>query len=142
MFAWFFRALNKHEMQLMLKYDNHFTWHRFRSIVLSYQRIYPDFNVDVEAELEKYVSILLFVYRFQFFERKTTNFIDFCANYHLRYKEYAEKLRPLVKDTISYLHNALKEGKSILVEGANAAMLDIDFGMYLKRIVVDVDFNC
>lgn len=43
---------------------------------------------------------------------------------------YAEKIRPLVKDTISYLHNALKEGRSILVEGANAAMLDIDFGMY------------
>lgn len=43
---------------------------------------------------------------------------------------YAEKMRPLVKDTISYLHNALKEGRSILVEGANAAMLDIDFGMY------------
>lgn len=47
----------------------------------------------------------------------------------LRYKEYAERLRPLVKDTITYLHNALKEGRSILVEGANAAMLDIDFGM-------------
>lgn len=57
-------------MQLMLKYDNHFTWHRFRSIVLSYQRIYPDFNVDVEAELEKYVSILLFVYRFKLSSEK------------------------------------------------------------------------
>lgn len=76
---------------------------RFRSIVLSYQKIYPDFNVDVEAELEKY-------------------------------KEYAEKLRPLVKDTISYLHNALKEGRSILVEGANAAMLDIDFGMEYHHV--------
>lgn len=46
---------------------------------------------------------------------------------------YAEKLRPLVKDTITYLHNALKEGRSILVEGANAAMLDIDFGMSMKK---------
>lgn len=43
---------------------------------------------------------------------------------------YAEKLRPLVKDTITYLHKALKDGRSILVEGANAAMLDIDFGMF------------
>lgn len=41
---------------------------------------------------------------------------------------YAERLRPLVTDTISYLHGALKDGRSVLVEGANAAMLDIDFG--------------
>lgn len=48
----------------------------------------------------------------------------------MRYKEYAEKLRPYVKDTICFLHTALREGKTILVEGANAAMLDIDFGTY------------
>lgn len=48
----------------------------------------------------------------------------------VRYKEYAERLRPMVKDTILYLHNALESGKTVLVEGANAAMLDIDFGTY------------
>lgn len=48
----------------------------------------------------------------------------------LRYKDYAEKLRPYVKDTIFYLHSALRSGKTVLVEGANAAMLDIDFGTY------------
>ncbi|XP_014087987.2 adenylosuccinate synthetase [Bactrocera oleae] len=47
-----------------------------------------------------------------------------------RYKEYAEKIRPYVKDTICFLHTALRQGKKILVEGANAAMLDIDFGTY------------
>lgn len=47
-----------------------------------------------------------------------------------RYKEYAERLRPLVKDTIFFLSNALKQGRSVLVEGANAAMLDIDFGKF------------
>ncbi|XP_036323175.1 adenylosuccinate synthetase [Rhagoletis pomonella] len=47
-----------------------------------------------------------------------------------RYKEYAEKVRPYVKDTICFLHTALREGQKILVEGANAAMLDIDFGTY------------
>lgn len=45
-----------------------------------------------------------------------------------RYKEYSEKMRPFVKDTVSFLHNSLASGKTILVEGANAAMLDIDFG--------------
>ncbi|XP_067618025.1 adenylosuccinate synthetase [Eurosta solidaginis] len=47
-----------------------------------------------------------------------------------RYKEYVEKVRPYVKDTICFLHTALRQGKKILVEGANAAMLDIDFGTY------------
>lgn len=47
-----------------------------------------------------------------------------------KYKDYAEKMRPFVKDTISFLHNSLASGKTILVEGANAAMLDIDFGKY------------
>lgn len=47
-----------------------------------------------------------------------------------RYKGYAEKLRPMVKDTISLLHSKIHEGRTILVEGANAAMLDIDFGKF------------
>ncbi|XP_019868441.1 adenylosuccinate synthetase [Aethina tumida] len=47
-----------------------------------------------------------------------------------RYKKYAEMVRPLVFDTVSFLDKALKQGQKILVEGANAAMLDIDFGTY------------
>ncbi|EDW67665.1 adenylosuccinate synthetase [Drosophila virilis] len=47
-----------------------------------------------------------------------------------RYKDYVDKVRPYVKDTICFLHTALRNGKTILVEGANAAMLDIDFGTY------------
>ena len=45
-----------------------------------------------------------------------------------RYKEFAERIRPLAVETVGYLHAALKNGVKILVEGANAAMLDIDFG--------------
>lgn len=52
-----------------------------------------------------------------------------------RYKEYASKIRPLVRDTVSYLNKAIKLGKRVLVEGANAAMLDIDFGNYLTYII-------
>lgn len=55
--------------------------------------------------------------------------VDFDAELQ-RYKDYAEKLRPYVKDTVFYLHSALRNGKTVLVEGANAAMLDIDFGTY------------
>ncbi|XP_046971417.1 adenylosuccinate synthetase [Vanessa cardui] len=47
-----------------------------------------------------------------------------------RYGEYATKIRPMVRDTVLYLHTEIKNGKKVLVEGANAAMLDIDFGTY------------
>ncbi|KAL3285745.1 hypothetical protein HHI36_000272 [Cryptolaemus montrouzieri] len=47
-----------------------------------------------------------------------------------RYKKYAEKVRPLVADTVTFLDKAVKANKKVLVEGANAAMLDIDFGTY------------
>ena len=42
----------------------------------------------------------------------------------------AERLRPFVIDSVVYMHQALTTGKRILVEGANALMLDIDFGTY------------
>ena len=36
----------------------------------------------------------------------------------------------MVKDSVVYLSEQLKDQKKILVEGANATMLDIDFGNY------------
>ena len=42
----------------------------------------------------------------------------------------SERLRPFVIDSVVYMHQALTTGKRILVEGANALMLDIDFGTY------------
>lgn len=33
-------------------------------------------------------------------------------------------------DSVVYIHKAISEGKRVLVEGANALMLDIDFGTY------------
>ncbi|KAG0175576.1 hypothetical protein DFQ28_008844 [Apophysomyces sp. BC1034] len=48
----------------------------------------------------------------------------------VRYRELAERLRPFVIDSVAYLHEQMKLGKRILVEGANALMLDLDFGTY------------
>lgn len=47
-----------------------------------------------------------------------------------KYREFADKLRPLVGNTVAYIHEAVRSNKKVLVEGANAAMLDIDFGTY------------
>jgi adenylosuccinate synthase len=46
------------------------------------------------------------------------------------YKGYAERLLPFVTDTIEYVNAAHNAGKRVLVEGANATMLDLDFGTY------------
>ena len=46
------------------------------------------------------------------------------------YKKYAEILRPHITDTITLIHNALENEKKVLCEGAQASLLDIDFGSY------------
>ncbi|MCA9111000.1 MAG: adenylosuccinate synthase [Planctomycetaceae bacterium] len=46
------------------------------------------------------------------------------------YLGYAEQLRPHVCDTTAYLHKALKSGKSMLFEGAQGSLLDIDHGTF------------
>ena len=47
-----------------------------------------------------------------------------------RYKEYAAKLGGRIKDTSVLVRKSIEQGKDVLIEGANAAMLDIDFGSY------------
>ena len=46
------------------------------------------------------------------------------------YRAAKERLSPYIIDTIPYLHKAKAEGRSILLEGAQGTMLDIDFGTY------------
>uniref|UniRef100_A0A3Q1B364 Adenylosuccinate synthetase isozyme 1 n=1 Tax=Amphiprion ocellaris TaxID=80972 RepID=A0A3Q1B364_AMPOC len=73
---------------------------RFKNLVRQYQSMYPSLTVDVEDQLKKL-------------------------------KEYSERLRPMVRDGVYYMYEALHgPPKKILVEGANAALLDIDFGTY------------
>lgn len=47
-----------------------------------------------------------------------------------RYKAISERLKPRIVDGVHFLHSALSSGKRVLVEGANALMLDLDFGTY------------
>ncbi|GAA2233812.1 adenylosuccinate synthase [Herbiconiux moechotypicola] len=43
---------------------------------------------------------------------------------------YTERLRPMVADTSLVLNRALDEGKTVLFEGGQATMLDVDHGTY------------
>lgn len=55
--------------------------------------------------------------------------LDFDTIYN-QYVEYAEKVKPFVKDVSVILNKEIKEDKSILFEGAQGMLLDIDYGTY------------
>jgi adenylosuccinate synthase len=46
------------------------------------------------------------------------------------YKSIRPQIMQMTTDTILYTNHMYRDGKKILVEGANATMLDIDFGTY------------
>jgi adenylosuccinate synthase len=52
------------------------------------------------------------------------------AKMYDEYADAAEKIRPFVADTGRMLNNLLAEGKSLMFEGAQGTMLDIDHGTY------------
>jgi adenylosuccinate synthase len=43
---------------------------------------------------------------------------------------FADRLRPMVADTALLLNQAVTEGKNVLLEGGQAALLDVDHGTY------------
>ncbi|MGL5152113.1 MAG: adenylosuccinate synthase [Clostridium sp.] len=47
-----------------------------------------------------------------------------------QYLAYADRIRPFVKETSVKIYDAIKEDKSILFEGAQGMLLDIDYGTY------------
>jgi adenylosuccinate synthase len=46
------------------------------------------------------------------------------------YLELGERLKPLICDTTSWLHDAMGRGKKLLFEGAQGSLLDVDHGTY------------
>uniref|UniRef100_A0A8C8R6L1 Adenylosuccinate synthetase n=1 Tax=Pelusios castaneus TaxID=367368 RepID=A0A8C8R6L1_9SAUR len=73
---------------------------RFKNLAHQYKSMFPTLEIDTEGQLRKL-------------------------------KGYAEKIRPMVRDGVYFMYEALHGSpKKILIEGANAALLDIDFGNY------------
>src|SRR5580698_9496302 len=46
------------------------------------------------------------------------------------YDAFADRIRPMVRDTALLLNRAIDEGKAVMFEGAQGSMLDIDHGTY------------
>lgn len=80
---------------------------------------------------------------FDVFQKKVFQALSFYGNlvgavgesweidrFFANYRQYAERLRPYVTDTIRFLHEALRAGKRIVFEGAQGSLLDVDFGTY------------
>ena len=62
----------------------------------------------------------------KYFDKPTLEFDDI----YNEFLELGQKLKDRIVDTEVELNQAIRDGKNILFEGAQAAMLDIDFGTY------------
>lgn len=85
----------------------------------------PNFKEKLMEMTESRLALLKFYDPETDYESKM-NFDDLFATY----TDYANQLKPFVCDTITYLHKALEDDKNVVVEGAQATLLDIDFGSY------------
>jgi adenylosuccinate synthase len=52
------------------------------------------------------------------------------ATIRQQFAAYAARLRPYVRDTTAFLLDAIEDGKKVLFEGAQGALLDIDHGTF------------
>jgi adenylosuccinate synthase len=52
------------------------------------------------------------------------------ADIETEYAVYGERLRPYIADTGTLLHDALEQGETALLEGAQGTLLDLDHGTY------------
>ncbi|MFU9922029.1 adenylosuccinate synthase [Fannyhessea vaginae] len=79
------------------------------------------FNQKLEAALAYINPILTDVYGLKPYDQESLG---------AQYLNYAQTLKPYIIESSLYLNRVLDDGKSILFEGAQATMLDIDHGTY------------
>lgn len=79
------------------------------------------FKEKLKANLEIKNAILTKVYGIEGFDYE-----EMCKEY----LEYGEKMKAYVKDTSVIVYDEIKKGKSVLFEGAQGNLLDIDYGTY------------
>ncbi|MCC8127290.1 MAG: adenylosuccinate synthase [Clostridiales bacterium] len=86
----------------------------------------PDFREKLHALVESRKALIAF------YDPENTSVeteLDFDTIYQ-NYSSYAEQLKPYVCDTVTLIHRALEQDQKVVVEGAQATLLDIDFGSY------------
>ncbi len=56
-------------------------------------------------------------------------------------RPYAERIKPFVRDTVTEMHNFMRNGKKILLEGAQGLLLSIEHGTYPYVTSSDCSLN-
>lgn len=82
-----------------------------------------------KERLEELVASRKALLKFYDPEEDYDSLLDFEKVYS-EYMGYAKALQPYVCDAVTLIHKALEQDKKVLVEGAQATLLDIDFGSY------------
>jgi hypothetical protein len=100
---------------------------KFRKLVEGRFKRYGWFEYDTEGEIVRY---RVRTYRPFLFLSRSHLILFYFFPFFSNWQELANRLRPYVLDTLAFLHNSLSSGKRVLVEGANALMLDLDWGTY------------
>ncbi|MBO7357994.1 MAG: adenylosuccinate synthase [Lachnospiraceae bacterium] len=85
----------------------------------------PDFKERLKEMVESRLGLLKYYDPETDYESKL-KFEDI----YKEYSDYAKRLEIYMCDTFTLLHKAAEAGKNIVVEGAQATLLDIDFGSY------------
>lgn len=80
--------------------------------------------LDWDLFVQKHTTLI------QSLQKSYGNFAYDIAAEQARYKQYRDQIGSLITDVNYFVHSSLSSGKSLLVEGANAAMLDLDLGTY------------
>ena len=102
-------------------YDDELFATKFRKLVEGRFKRYGHFEYDTEGEIARYKVRLSGAG-----SMSSCVLID-CNSYP---QAFAERLRPHIVDGVTFIHTALASNRKVLVEGANALMLDLDFGTY------------
>jgi adenylosuccinate synthase len=79
------------------------------------------FRQKLDAALEQKNALLTRVYN-----RMPMKAVDIETEYAV----YAERLRPYIADAVDLIHTSLERGETVLLEGAQGTMLDLDHGTY------------
>jgi adenylosuccinate synthase len=97
---------------------------KFAKIGFQISELYDD-EAGLKERIEHVITLKNVYYENLYHESKLT--VD--AIYD-KLMEYKKLLEPYVADTFTFLHQAVKEGKNILLEGQLGALKDPDFGIY------------
>ncbi len=97
---------------------------KFAKIGFQISELYDD-EANLKEKIEHVITLKNVLYENLYHQAPLT--VD---EIYQKLMEYKKLLEPYVADTFSFLHQAVKDGKNILLEGQLGALKDPDFGIY------------